>query len=225
MAAAAVADGDDEYDSTEWPAHTQHAAPTLLQQHHQHQKQQQQQQRVSVLSAADVLRRSSSSRQQLSSSLVQGLRRASSQAASASAAATEQRRSDGGSSGSDASALDVADRRDGGGAYLRSTSASKQERHGSRTHGRSAGKGGTQLFASWQPGSPSKHTDSSILKALRPSGSRHQRQDQAAAAAPPGSPWVSVQTLKPSVVQGGGRQCRPSRALDLLQDDDSGSDA
>jgi hypothetical protein len=222
MDAAAVADDDDEYYGAAGPMHAQHGV----------QRQQQQQQHA--LSAADVLRRSSSSRQQLSHSLVQGLRRASSEAASAAVAAGERRSSDGGSSGLGVSALDVADSRDNA-AYLRGTSsASKQEQHGSRTRGR-GNKGSGQLFASWQPGSVSKHMDSSILKALQPSGSqrrtRHQRQDQAVAAAvaaavaPGGATWAMVNSPIHAVVKGGGRQRRLSRALDLLQDDDSGSDA
>jgi hypothetical protein len=121
------------------------------------------------------------------------------------------------------------DSRDRGGAYLRSiSSASKLERHSSRERGR----GSVQLYASWQPGSASKQMDSSILKALQPHSShrssRHQRQDQAtaAAAAQGVSTWAVVNSPIHSAVKGGGgRQRRPSRALDLLQDDDSGSDA
>jgi hypothetical protein len=126
--------------------------------------------------------------------------------------------------------------RDRAGGYLRSiSSASKSERHSSRERGRGDSKGGVQLYASWQPGSGSKHMDSSILKALQPQGShrssRHQRQDQATAAAAAAaaqgvSTWAVVNSPIHSVVKGGaGRQRRPSRALDLLQDDDSGSDA
>lgn len=214
MAAAAIADDDDDdLYGTSGPVVERHTVQTQQQQQQQH-----------VLSAADVLRHSSSSRQQLSNSLVQGLRRASSEAASASAAAAERRSSDGGSSGS---ALDAAGSRDSAVHWRSSGSAIKQERHSTRT--RSTGdKGGGQLFASWQPGSASKHIGSSILKALQPSGkqqrSRHQRQDQAVAAA--AAPlWGTVSSPIHSVVKGGRQQRRPSRALDLLLDNDSGSDA
>jgi hypothetical protein len=125
--------------------------------------------------------------------------------------------------------LDVTDGRDRGGGFLRSiSSASKQERHSSRERGRGDSKGGAPLYASWQPASASKHMDSSILKALHPPSShrssRHQRQDQATAAAAQGtSTWVNSPIH--SVVKAGGRQRRPLMALDLLRDDDSGSDA
>jgi hypothetical protein len=216
MAAAAVADDDEDYDYL--------AAPGFADVHQGVQTQQQ-------LSAAEILLRSSSSRQQLSNSLVRGLRRASSEAAaSASAAAVERRSSDGGSSSSGASAQDVADSRDRAGYLRGSSSATKQEQQRSRSRGRGDRSGRQQLFASWQLGSGSTHVDSSILKALQPADSqrrsRQQRQDQtAAAAAGAGSAWAMVNSPIHSVVKGGRTQGRPSRALDLLQDDGSGSDA